>query len=61
MELHEGRDSVKWRSSLEPWFSRSVGPTCNPLDSSPPGSSVHGVSEARILECVAVSFSRAPS
>ena len=29
-----------------------------PMDCSPPGSSVHGVSQARILEWVATSFSR---
>ena len=31
---------------------------CNPMDCSPPGSSVHGISQARILEWVAISFSR---
>ena len=31
---------------------------CNPMDCSPPGSSVHGISQARILEWVAVPFSR---
>ena len=30
---------------------------CNPTDSSPPGSSVHRILEARILEWVAISFS----
>ena len=30
---------------------------CNPIDSSPPGSSVHGVFQARILEWVAIAFS----
>ena len=30
---------------------------CNPKDSSPPGSSVHGTSQAGILVWVAVSFS----
>ena len=30
---------------------------CDPMDCSPPGSSVHGISEARILECVAIAFS----
>ena len=34
---------------------------CDPMDSSPPGSSVHGISQARILEWVAISFSRASS
>ena len=31
------------------------------MDHSPPGSSVHGISQARILEGVAVSFSRGSS
>ena len=31
---------------------------CDPMDSSPPGSSVHEILQARILECVAISFSR---
>ena len=30
----------------------------DPMDCSPPGSSVHGISQARILERVAISFSR---
>ena len=34
---------------------------CNPMDCSPPGSSVHGISQARILEWVANSFSRESS
>ena len=29
---------------------------CNPMDSSPPGSSVPGILQARILEWVAISF-----
>ena len=29
-----------------------------PMDCSPPGSSVHGIFQARILECAAISFSR---
>ena len=31
------------------------------MDCSPPGSSVHGIFQARILECVAISFSRGSS
>ena len=34
---------------------------CNPRDCSPPGSSVYGISRARILEQVAISFSRGSS
>ena len=32
-----------------------------PMDCSPPGSSVHGILQARILECTAISFSRGSS
>ena len=34
---------------------------CSPLDCSPPGSSIHGILQARILEWVAISFSRGSS
>ena len=34
---------------------------CNPMDNSPPGSSVHGILQARILEWVVMPFSRASS
>ena len=34
---------------------------CHPMDCSPPGSSVHGILQARILEWVAILFSRGSS
>ena len=34
---------------------------CNPMDYSPPGSSVHGILQARILEWIAIFFSRGSS
>ena len=34
---------------------------CNPRDCSPPGSSVHGILQGRILEWVAIPFSRGSS
>ena len=34
---------------------------CNPTNCSPPGSSVHGILQARILEWVAIYFSRGSS
>ena len=34
---------------------------CDPVDCSPPGSSVHGAFQARILEWVAISFSKGSS
>ena len=39
-------------------FAQSCPTVCNPMDCSPPGFSVHGILQARILEWVAVSFSR---
>ena len=41
--------------------AKSCPTLCNPPDSSPPGSSVLGISPARILEWVAISFSRGSS
>ena len=35
--------------------------SCDPIDCSPPGSSFHGILQARILEWVAISFSRGSS
>ena len=34
---------------------------CDPIDCSLPGSSAHGISQARILEWVAIPFSRESS
>ena len=34
---------------------------CDPMDCSLPGSSVHGISQTRVLEGVAISFSRGSS
>ena len=31
---------------------------CDPMDCSPPGSSVHGIFQARVLEWVAIAFSK---
>ena len=40
---------------------REVAPSCptlsDPMDCSPPGSSVHGIFQARVLEWVAIAFS----
>ena len=39
-----------------------LGPTlCDPMDCSPPSASVHVILQARILEGVAISFSRGSS
>ena len=39
----------------------SVISDCDPMDCSLPGSSVHGILQARILAWVAISFSRGTS
>ena len=41
--------------------AQSCPTLCNPTDCSPPGSSVHGILQARILEGVAISFSKGSS
>ena len=38
--------------------AQSCPTLCNPMDCSPPGSSVHGILQARILEYVTISFDR---
>ena len=37
--------------------NQSCPTLCDPMDSSPPDSSVHGILQARILEWVAIPFS----
>ena len=41
--------------------AQSCPTLCNPMDCSPPGSSVHGIFQARILEWVDISSSRGSS
>ena len=67
--LPEFASSVKWGQDLsgrvmetECVCACSPGPAlCNPMDCSPPGSSVPGIFQARILEEVATSSSRGSS
>ena len=54
--------------SLESWCGgggslvpKSCPTLCNPMDCSPPGSSVHGILHGRKLESVAISFSKGSS
>ena len=46
---------------VEVLVPRSCPTLCNPMDCSPLGSSVHGILQARILEWVAIPFSRGSS
>ena len=47
--------------SCEVEVAQSCPTLCNPMDYSLPGSSVHGILQARVLEWVAISFSRGSS
>ena len=52
-----------WEQNTAKWseVAQSCPTLCDPVDCSPPGSSVHGILQARILEWVAISFSRGSS
>ena len=51
-----------WTSFTTWWFSHKVvSNSCGPMDCSLPGSSVHGIFQARILVWIATSFSRGSS
>ena len=42
-------------------FTKPCLALCDPTNRSPPGSSIHGILQARVLEWVAISFSRGSS
>ena len=48
-------------SSMGVLVTQSSPILCDPMDRSPPGSSVHGILQVRILEWVAIPFSRGSS
>ena len=48
---------VKWESEV----AQSCPTLCDPMDCSLPGFSLHGILQARVLEWVAISFSRGSS
>ena len=51
----EGYQQLK--KKVEVPFTQSCPALCDPMDCNPPGSSVHGILRARILEWVAIPFS----
>ena len=53
-----GLEKVRFHSNPK---EEEVAQLCDPMDCSPPGSSVHGIFQAWILEGVAISFSRGSS
>ena len=50
---------VKWKSESE--LAYSCPTLCDPMDYSLRGSSIHGIFQARVLEWIAISFSRGSS
>ena len=42
-------------------IAQSCSTLCDPMGYSPPGSSVHGIFQSRILEWVAIPFSKGSS
>ena len=46
--------SHHWKPQCNALVAQSCPTLCNPMDYTPPGSSVHGLLQARILECVAI-------
>ena len=53
--------NMLFESESESEVSQSCLTLCDPMDCSLPGSSIHGIFQARVLEWVAVSFSRRSS
>ena len=51
----------KMGSNIGGGVTQSCPTLCNPIDCSPPGSSIHGIFQARVLEWAAISFSRESS
>ena len=55
--LQEEAQCCSWVSEV----TQSCPTLCDPMDCSPPGSSVHGIFQAVVLEWIAISFSRGSS
>ena len=55
MGCHFLPQCMKVKSESE--VTQSCPTLCDPMDCSPPGSSVHGIRQARVLEWVAIAFS----
>ena len=59
---HKELDTTDWlrtkNTQVKVKVAQSCLTLCDPVDCSQPGSSIHGIFQARILEWVAISFSR---
>ena len=59
--MNEARSSGLISAAAAAKSIQSCPALCDPIDGSPPGSSVPGILQARTLEWVAISFSRGSS
>ena len=59
--LRSGDDAGPYQIHCVLCLTESCPTLCDPVDCSPPGSSVHRILQARILEWFAISFSRGSS
>ena len=50
-----------YKSESESEVAQSCPTLCDPMDCSPPGSAIHGILQASVLEWVAIPFSRGSS
>ena len=60
-EIRFPEGNRKMKSELKVLVALLSPTLCNPMDCSPPGSSVHGVLQARVVQWVAIPFSRRSS
>ena len=51
------QESEKWEWSRESEVAQSYPTLRDPMDSSLPGSSIHGIFQARVMEWGAIAFS----
>ena len=58
---YQSLDFILRAEKVKVLVGHSCPTLCSTLDSRPPGSSVHGILQARILEWVAIPFSRGSS
>ena len=55
----ERKTPIQFAAAAAAKSLQSCPTLCDPIDGSPPGSSVHGILQARTLEWVAIAFSNA--
>ena len=61
LNANQYAQNVKFEMCEHAQLLESCLTLCNPVDCSPPGSSMHGILQARILEWVVISSSRGAS